>query len=283
MVRAARAAGLPVAVSFTVETDGRLPSGQTLRAAIEQVDAETDGAPLHYMINCAHPTHFEGALADGGPWSERIRGLRANASTLSHAELDEAEELDDGDPADLAARTSRCAGRCPTSRSSVVAAAPTSATSRASATPGSVRYDVAALRATRRGRSCPRGEREAVRVERVGEGRELRDHDARRPVDEDPLAVHPERRVDAARAVEDPPLVVVEGVGLVPDRPPRRRGRPRSGRRRAPGRERSTPPGTTCSPERRAVLEAHQPEAREVAQRRADAALRDRRSRSGRA
>ena len=104
MVRAARGAGLPVAVSFTVETDGRLPSGQMLRAAIEQVDSETDGAPLHYMINCAHPVHFEGALADGGAWSERIRGLRANASTLSHAELDEAEDLDDGDPADLAAR-----------------------------------------------------------------------------------------------------------------------------------------------------------------------------------
>src|SRR4029079_4684448 len=104
MVRAARGAGLPVAVSFTVETDGRLPSGQTLRAAIEQVDAETDGAPLHYMINCAHPTHFEGALAGGGPWSGRIRGLRANASTLSHAELDEAEDLDDGDPSDLASR-----------------------------------------------------------------------------------------------------------------------------------------------------------------------------------
>jgi S-methylmethionine-dependent homocysteine/selenocysteine methylase len=104
MVRAARAAGLPVAVSFTVETDGRLPSGQTLRAAIEQVDAATDGAPLHYMINCAHPTHFAGALADGGRWTERIRGLRANASTRSHAELDESEDLDDGDPADLAER-----------------------------------------------------------------------------------------------------------------------------------------------------------------------------------
>jgi S-methylmethionine-dependent homocysteine/selenocysteine methylase len=104
MVRAAGAAGLPIAVSFTVETDGRLPSGQTLRAAIEQVDAETDGAPIHYMINCAHPTHFAGALADDGPWRARIRGLRANASTRSHAELDEAEELDDGDPADLGAR-----------------------------------------------------------------------------------------------------------------------------------------------------------------------------------
>jgi homocysteine S-methyltransferase len=113
MVRAARAAGLPVAVSFTVETDGRLPSGQTLRAAIEQVDAETEGAPLHYMINCAHPTHFAGALADGGPWRERIRGLRANASTLSHAELDEAEDLDDGDPADLAERHVALRGALP--------------------------------------------------------------------------------------------------------------------------------------------------------------------------
>jgi S-methylmethionine-dependent homocysteine/selenocysteine methylase len=112
MVRAARGAGLPVAVSFTVETDGRLPSGQSLRAAIEQVDAETDEAPLHYMINCAHPTHFEGAL-DGEPWSTRIRGLRANASTLSHAELDEAEELDDGDPADLAARHVALRGALP--------------------------------------------------------------------------------------------------------------------------------------------------------------------------
>ena len=56
------------------------------------------------MINCAHPTHFAGAVADGGPWSERIQGLRANASTLSHAELDEAEDIDDGDPGDLAAR-----------------------------------------------------------------------------------------------------------------------------------------------------------------------------------
>ena len=112
LVRAARAAGLPVAVSFTVETDGRLPSGQTLRAAIEQVDAETDGAPVHYMINCAHPTHFAGALDDGA-WVERDRGLRANASTLSHAELDEAEELDDGDPADLAARHLALRGALP--------------------------------------------------------------------------------------------------------------------------------------------------------------------------
>ena len=113
ITRAAGAAGLPVAVSFTVETDGRLPSGQTLRAAIEQVDAETDGAPLHYMINCAHPAHFASTIAEAGPWRERIRGLRANASMLSHAELDEAEDLDDGDPADLAARHVALRGALP--------------------------------------------------------------------------------------------------------------------------------------------------------------------------
>ena len=91
-------AGLPAAISFTLETDGRLPSGQALRDAIEQVDGETDSAPAYYMINCAHPTHFEDVLDGGAAWAQRIRGLRANASTKSHAELDEAEELDEGDP-----------------------------------------------------------------------------------------------------------------------------------------------------------------------------------------
>jgi S-methylmethionine-dependent homocysteine/selenocysteine methylase len=103
IVRAAAKAGLPVVVSFTVETDGRLPNGQPLRAAIEQVDAETDGAAAYFMINCAHPQHFAGELEEDGSWLERIRGIRANASTKSHAELDEAEELDDGDPVELAA------------------------------------------------------------------------------------------------------------------------------------------------------------------------------------
>jgi homocysteine S-methyltransferase len=104
IARAAHDAGIPVAVSFTVETDGRLPSGQELGEAIEQVDAETDGEPAYFMINCAHPTHFAPVLERGEPWLERIGGLRANASKLSHAELDEAEELDEGDPADLGAR-----------------------------------------------------------------------------------------------------------------------------------------------------------------------------------
>jgi S-methylmethionine-dependent homocysteine/selenocysteine methylase len=104
IARAAREAGLPVAISFTVETDGRLPSGQPLGDAIELVDAETAGAPAYFMINCAHPTHFEAVLESGNGWRERIRGLRANASRMSHAELDEATELDEGDPADLGAR-----------------------------------------------------------------------------------------------------------------------------------------------------------------------------------
>jgi S-methylmethionine-dependent homocysteine/selenocysteine methylase len=102
VARAAEEAGIPAAISFTLETDGRLPSEQPLSEAIEVTDAATGGAPAYYMINCAHPTHFESVL--GGSWTTRIRGLRANASTKSHAELDEATELDDGDPADLGSR-----------------------------------------------------------------------------------------------------------------------------------------------------------------------------------
>jgi S-methylmethionine-dependent homocysteine/selenocysteine methylase len=103
IARAADAVGMPVAISFTVETDGRLPSGQALGEAIEQVDAETGRYPAYFMVNCAHPSHFAAVVADGGAWRNRIAGLRANASALSHAELDEAEELDDGDPHELAA------------------------------------------------------------------------------------------------------------------------------------------------------------------------------------
>jgi homocysteine S-methyltransferase len=95
---------LPVAVSFTVETDGRLPSRQPLSDAIRHVDDITGGAPAYYLVNCAHPTHFHAVLeqAAGADWIGRIRGVRANASTMSHAELDSATELDRGDIADLA-------------------------------------------------------------------------------------------------------------------------------------------------------------------------------------
>jgi homocysteine S-methyltransferase len=101
MVRAAGAAGLPVSIAFTVETDGRLPSGEPLGEAVERLDAETAAAAEYLMVNCAHPSHFAGELAAGGEWVGRIAGIRANASRRSHAELDEAEDLDSGDPAEL--------------------------------------------------------------------------------------------------------------------------------------------------------------------------------------
>ncbi|MGH9133464.1 MAG: homocysteine S-methyltransferase family protein [Ilumatobacteraceae bacterium] len=102
VVEAARAAGMPVVISFTVETDGTLPTGQSLAEAIEAVDAATGAYPIYYMINCAHPTHFADVLDPDQPWAKRIRGIRANASKMSHAELDEAELLDGGDPDELA-------------------------------------------------------------------------------------------------------------------------------------------------------------------------------------
>ncbi|MDF3031550.1 MAG: homocysteine methyltransferase [Moraxellaceae bacterium] len=102
IARAAQEFGLPVAISFTVETDGRLPTGQELPAAIAAVDAATGTYPAYYMINCAHPSHFEQVLAGDAPWTQRLRGLRANASRKSHAELDAATALDSGDPAELA-------------------------------------------------------------------------------------------------------------------------------------------------------------------------------------
>ena len=112
IVRAAKGAGLPAVISFTVETDGRLPSGQSLGEAIEQVDAETVRAAAYFMVNCAHPTHFADVLQPA-PWLERLRGVRANASSKSHAELDEAEELDQGDPAELAGAYRDLSNRLP--------------------------------------------------------------------------------------------------------------------------------------------------------------------------
>lgn len=99
---AARAHDIPCAISFTVETDGRLPSGEDLAAAITATDRVTGAHPAYYMVNCAHPDHFD-ALMSAEPPFDRIRGIRANASRLSHAELDACEVLDDGDPAELGA------------------------------------------------------------------------------------------------------------------------------------------------------------------------------------
>jgi S-methylmethionine-dependent homocysteine/selenocysteine methylase len=101
IVEAAREVGISVAISFTVETDGRLAGGASLAQAVDEVDGA--GGPEYFLVNCSHPTHIARALADRGPWRRRIRGLRPNASIKSHAELDQADELDEGDPAALAA------------------------------------------------------------------------------------------------------------------------------------------------------------------------------------
>ena len=100
VARAAKAANIPAVISFTVETDGKLPTGQSLKDAINETDAATGAAPAYYMLNCAHPTHFESVLTNE-PWTRRLRGLRANASVRSHAELDAAPDLDAGDPVAL--------------------------------------------------------------------------------------------------------------------------------------------------------------------------------------
>jgi S-methylmethionine-dependent homocysteine/selenocysteine methylase len=113
IARAAERAAMPLAISFTVETDGRLPTGEPLKSAIERVDAATSSYVLYFMINCAHPTHFKDMLTEDSPWTERIRGLRANASRSSHAELNESAELDTGDPAELAVHYTELKNRLP--------------------------------------------------------------------------------------------------------------------------------------------------------------------------
>jgi homocysteine S-methyltransferase len=95
VARAADASGMPAVISFTVETDGRLPDGMPLGEAVQRVDAEAD--PAYFMVNCAHPQHLLPAFEGAGSWAARIRGVRSNASTQSHAELDAAETLDEGD------------------------------------------------------------------------------------------------------------------------------------------------------------------------------------------
>ncbi|MEO1562020.1 MAG: homocysteine S-methyltransferase family protein [Pseudomonadota bacterium] len=100
MAHAARKHGLPLVVAFKVEIDGYLPNGEALQSAVEAVDAATDNYPTYFMINCAHPDHFENVLTDA-PWAKRVKGIVANASRCSHVELDEAEELDDGNPQEL--------------------------------------------------------------------------------------------------------------------------------------------------------------------------------------
>jgi len=111
MVNRARDLGLPFALSFTVETDGRLPTGQDLASALDEVETATGGYVRYYGINCAHPEHFGEQLPSG--WVNRIGMVRPNASRRSHAELDEATVLDDGDPNEFGALYAEMAGRLP--------------------------------------------------------------------------------------------------------------------------------------------------------------------------
>lgn len=145
VARAAEGVGRPVAISFTVETDGRLPTGDRLADAIAEVDDATGGFPAYYMVNCAHPTHFAEQLLKAEPWTSRLRGLRANASRCSHAELEAMTTLDDGDPAELASLYRRLrdhmpqltvlGGCCGTDLRHVTAIAESCAAEHATATP----------------------------------------------------------------------------------------------------------------------------------------------------
>jgi len=112
IVRAARNTGVPVAISFTTETDATLAGGLPLKDGIAQVDDETDGGAEYFLVNCAHPDHFFTAL-DGADWSRRILGVRCNASNKSHAQLDASDSLDDGDPEALAEQYESLSQRMP--------------------------------------------------------------------------------------------------------------------------------------------------------------------------
>jgi homocysteine S-methyltransferase len=139
----AKAATMPCVISFTVETDGRLPTGDTLAQAIKSVDEATGNAPAYYMINCAHPAHFDHVLDAGEPWVKRLRGLRANSSRRSHAELDNAPELDIGNPQELGGQYAQLIRRLPHINVLGGCCGPTTAMWTASAPPAAARLEVA--------------------------------------------------------------------------------------------------------------------------------------------
>ena len=108
-VQAAQDHDLPIIMSFVVETDGCLADGTSLDDAMSEVDRQTDQGPVFYMVNCAHPNHFSGVLHGQG----RLKGVVVNASKCSHAELDEADELDEGDAEELGADVAEIVRRNP--------------------------------------------------------------------------------------------------------------------------------------------------------------------------
>jgi homocysteine S-methyltransferase len=100
--RAASRAGLPLAVSFTLDNStSRLVSGPSLKEAIETVDAQTgDDRPAFYGINCSHPLEFMPAI-EPGDWFERVRCLRPNAAMMDKISLCTLGHLESGDPVQL--------------------------------------------------------------------------------------------------------------------------------------------------------------------------------------
>jgi homocysteine S-methyltransferase len=100
LARAAKAAEMPVVVSFIVGRGGRLLGGETIEEAFTRVDAATGSAPAYYMINCTHPTEFVPGLTDG-VWTKRLGGFLPNAVAMETLDLCKLGHLEDGDPAEL--------------------------------------------------------------------------------------------------------------------------------------------------------------------------------------
>jgi homocysteine S-methyltransferase len=100
VARAATTIGVPLVISLTVDSTSRLKSGPTVAEAVETIDAETDGAPACYMLNCSHPVEFEPGLTDGD-WIRRLRGFRPNASKMEKIALCQIGHLEEGDPVEL--------------------------------------------------------------------------------------------------------------------------------------------------------------------------------------
>lgn len=112
VVRAARAARMPLAVSFSLDSRSRLSTGPTVAAAIAEVDAATNGGPDFYTLNCSHPIEFEPALVPGD-WTRRLRGIRPNAAKMDKIALCKLGHLEDGDPVELGQQMSGLLDRYP--------------------------------------------------------------------------------------------------------------------------------------------------------------------------
>jgi len=113
VARAATTIGVPLTVSLTVNSNGRLKSGPTVAEAVKSIDAEAGkSAPAFYMLNCSHPVEFEPALTEGA-WLERLRGFRPNASKMEKIALCKLGHLEEGNPVELGRLMGDLARRIP--------------------------------------------------------------------------------------------------------------------------------------------------------------------------